>query len=106
MNELKRAARDLTNARAHLADATSFAAKAAVAAHADGATEVDLAHPDWGGGQNFVRSRESRGNPNDQRTPRRHNALAGCCYLLLQFWKVPYGLTHGPPSPFERPRAI
>jgi predicted transcriptional regulator len=43
MNELKRAARDLTNARAKLADAMAFAADAVVAAHAEGMTEVDLA---------------------------------------------------------------
>jgi uncharacterized protein YjcR len=43
MNELKRAARDLTNARARLAEAMSAAADVAVAAHADGMTEVDLA---------------------------------------------------------------
>lgn len=43
MNELKKAARDLTNARARLADAMNFAADVAVAAHAEGVTEVDLA---------------------------------------------------------------
>ena len=43
MNELKKAARDLTNARARLADAMNFAAGVAVAAHAEGVTEVDLA---------------------------------------------------------------
>jgi DNA-binding transcriptional regulator YiaG len=43
MNELKKAARDLTNARARLADAMSAAADVAVSAHAEGMTEVDLA---------------------------------------------------------------
>lgn len=43
MNELKKAARDLTNARVRLADAMKFAADVAVAAHAEGVTEVDLA---------------------------------------------------------------
>jgi uncharacterized protein YjcR len=43
MDELKKAARDLTNARARLADAMSFAADVAVAAHADGMSEVSLA---------------------------------------------------------------
>jgi transposase len=43
MDELKKAARDLTKARASLADAMKFAADVAVAAHAEGATEVDLA---------------------------------------------------------------
>jgi hypothetical protein len=43
MQELKKAARDLANARARLADAMSFAADSAVAAHAEGMTEVDLA---------------------------------------------------------------
>jgi DNA-binding transcriptional regulator YiaG len=43
MNELQRAARDLTKARARLADAMSSAADVAVAAHAEGMTEVDLA---------------------------------------------------------------
>ena len=42
MNELKKAARDLTNARARLADAMKFAADVAVTAHAEGVTEVDL----------------------------------------------------------------
>lgn len=43
MDDLKKAARDLTKARADLARATEFAAGAAVAAHAEGMTEVDLA---------------------------------------------------------------
>jgi predicted transcriptional regulator len=43
MNEVKKAARDLTNARANLAKAMDFAAGVAVAAHAEGMTEVDLA---------------------------------------------------------------
>jgi uncharacterized protein YjcR len=43
MHELKKAARDLTNARAHLAEAMKFAADVAVAAYAEGMTEVDLA---------------------------------------------------------------
>lgn len=43
MDELKRAARDLTNARARLAAAMSAAAEVAVTAHAEGMTEVNLA---------------------------------------------------------------
>lgn len=43
MDDLKKAARDLTNARARLAQAMDFAAETAVAAHTDGMTEVDLA---------------------------------------------------------------
>lgn len=43
MDDLKKAARDLTNARARLSQAMEFAAQVAVAAHADGMTEVDLA---------------------------------------------------------------
>ncbi|MDT5050231.1 MAG: hypothetical protein QOE48_374 [Mycobacterium sp.] len=43
MDQVKKAARDLTNARATLAKAMDFAAGVAVAAHAEGMTEVDLA---------------------------------------------------------------
>ncbi|WP_372517221.1 helix-turn-helix domain-containing protein [Mycobacterium hackensackense] len=43
MDDLKKAARDVANARADLARAMDFAARVAVAAHADGMTEVDLA---------------------------------------------------------------
>ncbi|WP_264004166.1 hypothetical protein [Mycolicibacterium sphagni] len=43
MNDLKLAARNLTKARARLAEAMAAAAKVAVQAHADGMTEVDLA---------------------------------------------------------------
>ena len=43
MNDLKKAARDLTKARARLADAMDFASEVTVAAHAEGMTEVDLA---------------------------------------------------------------
>ena len=43
MNDLTKAARDLTNARSQLAKAMDFAAKVTLAAHAEGMTEVDLA---------------------------------------------------------------
>ena len=43
MNELKRAASNLTKARARLAETMDAAAEVAVQAHADGVTEVDLA---------------------------------------------------------------
>jgi hypothetical protein len=43
MDDLKKAARDLTKARARLAEAMDFAAMVTVTAHAEGMTEVDLA---------------------------------------------------------------